>query len=90
MWNPNYFSFTIRNARVPVISVQLNDEPLLYVDGFGWTFSGIYMENRTFVLELQAYDGSRLLDIIEFNDVMNLRLLQEYRGGALLPSTHQI
>lgn len=90
VWNPNYFSLTVRNARVPVIGVHLNDEPLLYVDGFGWTFSGIYMENRTFVLELQAYDGSRLLDIIEFDDVMNLPLLKEYRGGALLPSTHQI
>lgn len=90
VWNPHYFSFTIRNSRVPIVSVELNDEPLLYVDGFGWTFSGVYLENRTFVLELQAYDGTRLLDIFQYDNVMELPLLKDYRGGALLPSTHQI
>lgn len=90
VWNPYYFSFTIRNTRLPILSVQLNDEPLLYVDGSGWTFSGEYIANRTFVLELQAYDGTRLLDIFEYHHVIGLPLLEDYRGGVLLQSMHQI
>lgn len=90
LWNPNYFSFTVRNSRVPISSMQLNEEPLLYVDGFGWTFSGIYPENKTFVLELQAFDGTRLLDVFDYDQIMNLSPLEDYNGGALLKSVHQI
>lgn len=90
IWNPNYFSFTLRNLRIPVTSVQLNDEPLDYVDAFGWTFSGEYISNRSFVFELEAYDGTRLLDIFSFDQIMNLPLQHEYRGGAILHSQHQI
>lgn len=90
IWNPNYFSLTIRNTRIPIIGVQLNDESLDYVNAFGWTFSGEYIKDREFVIELEAYDGTRLLDIFSFDQVMNLKPLPNYRGGALLQSNHQI
>jgi hypothetical protein len=90
LWTPYYFSFTIRNLRIPIAAVELNNQPLLYVDGFGWTFSGQYPINTSFVLELESYDGSRLLDVFPYEQVMNLPLLKAYRGGALLQSQHQI
>lgn len=90
VWNPYYFSITIRNSRIPIATVQLNDEPLNYVKGSGWTFSGTYKYNTPFVLELQGFDGTRLLDILDFRAVMALPQLPEYRGGVLYESAHQI
>lgn len=90
VWNPYYFSFNVRNSRIPIVSVFLNDIPMVYVDGVGWTFSGSYKSGQSFVLKLIGYDGSILLDVFDYDFVMGQKTLRAYRGGVLLQSQHQI
>lgn len=91
IWDPYFFSIIVRNSRIPIVAVNLDGKPLHYRKGLGWTYDGYYnITTKNFVLELIGYDYSSIIDVFEFNDVLNLLCYPSYRGGVILKSTQQI
>lgn len=91
IWDPYFFSIIVRNSRVPIVGMRLNNEDLIYTKGLGWSFSGYYhMNTKHFNLQLYGSDNSTIVDTFSFVDVLNLACYQNYHGGVILKSSLQI
>lgn len=90
VWDPTFFGIVIRNARVPIISVKLNQVSLQYVSGFGWMFSGRFVDS-TLSLEMMAVDGSTVTDHLGLlSDIKKMSTQPAYHGGVLIQSRQNI
>lgn len=97
VFDPSFLSLTVRNSRVPVVSVRLLGRELKAVHGAGFVgefhdvmHSSKSPQDHAFTLELRGVDGSVATETLDWGDVMSAEALPQYHGGVLLRGRTQL